>query len=288
MSAFGQARSVAPAFAPGAGFGVSRTLARWGAVAALTRPVLLPALLAALLLLVWEEGLRLGRVSPLLFAPPAAVWQTLLSAWPTLLAQTVPTLTETTASFLLAAALGIVLGTVLTLSVHVRQALFPHILLFQLIPKVALAPLFIIWLGVGSSSRVSFAVFMAFFPVVVSTMTGLVGADRNALRLCRSLTASEWQTFVSVRVPYALPHIFAGLKIAVTMAIIGVVVGEFVTAQAGLGYIIMFATSAAETALVFAAIAVLCAMGLTVYGTVALAEAIVQRRIGVAVTTSEF
>lgn len=280
-----QARPVSPIVLPSlTGAGLARI---WRATIRL-RPIILPILLAGALLVVWDEGLRLGRVSPLLFAPPGAVWQTLVTAWPTLLVQMVPTLSETVASFLLATVLGIVLGTVLTQSELVRRALFPHILFFQLVPKIAVAPLFIIWLGVGPASRVSFAVFMAFFPVVVSTMTGLVSAERNALRLCRSLTASEWQTFLAVRVPYALPHIFAGLKIAVTMAIIGVVVGEFFTAQAGLGYIIMFATSAAETALVFAAIAVLCAMGLAVYGAVAVAEVLVQRRIGVAVTTSEF
>lgn len=285
MPVAGQERSVSPVVLPSlTGAGLEWT---WRAATRL-RPLVLPVLLAAALFVIWEEGLRLGRVSPLLFAPPGAVWQTLVTAWPTLLAQTVPTLSETVGSFLLAALLGIVLGAVLTQSEAVRRAFFPHILFFQLVPKVAVAPLFIIWLGVGSVSRVSFAVFMAFFPVVVSTMAGLVSADRNALRLSRALTASEWQTFLAVRVPYALPHIFSGLKIAVTMAIIGVVVGEFVTAQAGLGYIIMFATSAAETALVFAAIAVLCAMGLAVYGAVAFAEVLVQRRIGVAVTTSEF
>lgn len=284
----GQARAAAVTGGLEIGPAIARALARAGRAATLARPVLLPLLLAAALIVAWDQGLRLARISPLLFASPGAVWQTLAATWPTLLQQTVPTLTETVGSFVLAAGLGIVLGTLLVLSDRVRQALFPHILLFQLIPKVALAPLFIIWLGVGSVSRLSFAVFMAFFPVVISTMTGLVSADRQVLRLCRSLNATKWQTFHSVRIPYALPHIFAGLKIAVTMAIIGVVVGEFITAQAGLGYIIMFATSAAETALVFAAIAVLCAMGLAVYGAVALAEALVQRRLGVSVTTSEF
>ena len=118
--------------------------------------------------------------------------------------------------------------------------------------------------------------------------TTFLSADRNAIRLCEALTASRWQIFCSVRIPYALPHVFAGLKISATMAMIGVIVGEFVTAQEGLGYLIMFATSAAETALVFAAIALLCVIGLALYGSVALVEAIVQKRLGVAITTGAF
>jgi NitT/TauT family transport system permease protein len=118
----------------------------------------------------------------------------------------------------------------------------------------------------GPSSRLAFAVFLSFFPIAVSGVTGFRAADRTALRLCRSLIASTWQTFIKVRVPYAIPHIFAGLKVGVTVATIGVVIGEFVTAQEGLGYNIMFASSAAETALVFAAIILLCAIGMVLYG----------------------
>ncbi|MEP9355779.1 ABC transporter permease [Xanthobacter sp. KR7-65] len=254
----------------------------------LAQRVLLPLAVAILTLLAWEYGTRLAKISPLLIAPPSAVWSTLKESFPILLQQAMPTLTETVVGFLLAALLGVTLGTVLVLSRRVRQALYPHILLFQLIPKVALAPLFIVWLGIGPTSRLSFAVFLAFFPVVVATMAGLMSADRDILRLCTALTATRWQTFVSVRVPYAMPYLFAGLKISVTMAIIGVIVGEFVTAQEGLGYIIMFASSADDTALVFAAIAMLCAVGLSLYGLVALAEVLVQRRLGVSITSSEF
>jgi NitT/TauT family transport system permease protein len=184
--------------------------------------------------------------------------------------------------------IGIVSGTALVLSRRVRQALYPHILTFQLIPKVALAPLFIVWFGVGPTSRLALAVFIAFFPVVISTATGLITADRNVVRMAVSQTATPWQIFYYVRIPYALPHIFAGLKVAVTLAMIGVIVGEFVTAQSGLGYIIMMASSAADTALVFAAIALLCAFGLLLYGAVAFAEWLIDRHLGVSVTSNEF
>jgi NitT/TauT family transport system permease protein len=160
----------------------------------------------------------------------------------------------------------------MTYSNIAREALYPNLVFFQLIPKIALAPLFIIWLGVGSQSRISFAVFIAFFPVVIATTAGLTAVDKNMLRLCRSVTASEWQIFTSVRFPAAIPHIFSGMKIAVTLAIIGVIIGEFITSQAGLGYLIILATSRADTEVSMAAIIVLCVCGLFLYGLVALAE----------------
>jgi NitT/TauT family transport system permease protein len=255
---------------------------------AVARRVLLPTAVAVLVLVAWEYGLRLTHVSPIIIAPPSAIWEVLENNPGILLRQSMPTIASALVGFGLAAALGIFLGAALVLSSAARKAFYPYILILQLIPKVALAPLFIVWLGVGPTSRLSFAVFMAFFPVVIATMTGLMSADRNAVRLADSLTASPWQIFRSVRIPYALPHIFAGLKISATMAMIGVIVGEFVTAQEGLGYLVMFATSAAETALTFAAIALLCVIGLALYGGVVLVEAVVQRWQGVTITTSEF
>jgi NitT/TauT family transport system permease protein len=174
----------------------------------------------------------------------------------------------------------VLLAIAITFSAAVREALYPHIVMFQLIPKIALAPLFIVWLGVGSRSCVVIGVFIAFFPMVVSTASGLLSAKSEILQLCRSLTASEWQVFRLARFPYAMPYIFAGMKVGVTMAMIGVIVGEFITAQAGLGYIIMLASSAGETATVLAAIVVLCGIGLVLYGLVEVGELLVKRWYG--------
>jgi NitT/TauT family transport system permease protein len=254
----------------------------------LWRPVVLPIAFAAFVLLAWQELTIHLHVSSMLLVPPTAIWDVLVQSWPILLAQSWPTLVNTVVGFLLAAGLGITLGGALVVSRRVEQAFWPHILIFQLIPKVAVAPLFIIWLGTGPSSRLAFAVFLSFFPIAVSAATGFRAVDRTALRLCQSLTANTWQTFVSVRLPYAIPHIFAGLKVGVTVAIIGVVIGEFVTAQEGLGYIIMFASSAAETALVFAAITLLCGIGLVLYGFVALAERFVRRWYGAPISVGGF
>jgi NitT/TauT family transport system permease protein len=153
-----------------------------------------------------------------------------------------------------------------------RDSFYPPIVGFQLIPKVALAPLFIVWLGTESASRIAFATFLSFFPVLISTLTGLQNADPTAVRLCRSLTASDWQTFVSVRIPFSLPYFFSATKVAATLAVTGIVVAEFITANAGLGFLILSSGPRMETLTIFAAIFMLCIVGLSLYGTVALLE----------------
>jgi NitT/TauT family transport system permease protein len=246
----------------------------------LGRGVLLPVGFAVLATAGWEVFCRTTRISPVLLPPPSAVWRVLRDNYPILFDQAVPTTIETLLSFALATVLGVGLAVAITFSAWVREALYPNIVMFQLIPKIALAPLFIIWLGVGGVSCTTVAVFIAFFPIVVSTATGLVSAKPEIMQLCRSLTASEWQIFRMARFPYAMPYVFAGMKVGVTMAMIGVIVGEFITAQQGLGYIIMFASSAGETATVLAAIVLLCGIGLVLFGAVAAGEVALKRWYG--------
>jgi NitT/TauT family transport system permease protein len=244
------------------------------------RLVLLPVGFAVVMIALWQILCQMLHVAPILLPPPSAVWAVLHDNYGILLNETLPTLNESILGFIVAVALGVAIAVALTFSPWVREALYPGIVMFQLIPKIALAPLFIVWLGVGETTSVVVAVFIAFFPIVVSTVTGLACAKPEVLQLCKSLTASEWQVFRMVRFPYALPHIFAGMKVSVTMVMIGVVVGEFITAQHGLGYIIMFASGAGETATVLAAIVLLCAIGLGLYGVVGLAELLILRRFG--------
>jgi len=234
----------------------------------------------------WEILCRIAKLSPELLPPPSSVWGVLVGNPAILIQQAIPTTIEIVASFGIASAVGVLLAIAITFSTAVREALYPNIVMFQVIPKIALAPLFVVWLGVGSRSCIVVGIFIAFFPVVVSTATGLVSAKPDVLQLCRSLTASEWQMFRLARFPYAMPYIFAGMKVAVTLAMIGVIVGEFITAQAGLGYIIMFASSAGETATVLAAIVVLCVIGLVLYGLVGIGELLVRRWYGGEMPTS--
>jgi NitT/TauT family transport system permease protein len=244
------------------------------------RLVLLPVGFAVVTIALWQSLCQTLHIPPILLPPPSAVWSVLHDNYGILFGEALPTLTETIVGFAVASVLGVGIAVALTFSAWVREAFYPGIVVFQLIPKIALAPLFIVWLGVGETTSVVVAVFIAFFPIVVSSATGLVSAKPEVLRLCQSLTASEWQMFRMVRFPYAVPYIFAGMKVGVTMVMIGVVVGEFITVQHGLGYIIMFAAGAGETATVLAAIVLLCIIGLGLYGIIGLAELLILRSYG--------
>jgi NitT/TauT family transport system permease protein len=241
------------------------------------RSIVLPLGLAFVVLAAWQLYVTVWNIPAVILPSPISIGRYIVARYDILLMHAVPTTVESAVGFLLALVLGVVLAIVITYSEIAREALYPNLIFFQLIPKIALAPLFIIWLGVGAQSRIAFSVFIAFFPVVIATTAGFLSVDKGMLRLCRSLTASEWQVFTSVRFPAALPHIFSGMKIAITLAIIGVIIGEFITAQAGLGYLIIFATARADTEVSMAAIVVLCICGLLLYGLVALAESIANR-----------
>ena len=241
------------------------------------RGIALPLALAAIVLVGWQLAVTLGHIPPVILPSPVSITEYIIDRYDILLMHAIPTTLESAAAFVLATLLGIALAIIITYSQIAREALYPNLVFFQLIPKIALAPLFIIWLGIGSQSRIAFSVSIAFFPVVIATTAGFASVDKGMLRLCRSLTASEWQIFTSVRFPAALPHIFSGMKIAITLAIIGVIIGEFITAQAGLGYLIIFATARADTEISMAAIVVLCICGLLLYGLVALGETIANR-----------
>lgn len=251
-----------------------------GAAGSALRRIGLPVLFALATLLAWEAAVRLFAIREVLLPAPSAVVARLIDTFPLLMQHAWPTVWESVAGFAIASLLGVALAALLSASALMRDMLYPNVVLFQLIPKIALAPLFIVWLGIGFQSRLTFSVFISFFPVVIATLAGLDHVDQSLLRLCRALTASSWQVFAWVRLPHALPYVFSGMKIATTFAIIGVVVGEFITSQAGLGYLVLFASAQADTALILAAILVLCFFGLAFYGLVALLERWTQRRFG--------
>jgi len=239
--------------------------------------VVLPALTAAGSILAWEAFCRLSGIHPVVLPPPSMVMERFFRFLPLIASHAVPTTLEALAAFFLACVLGCGLAMLVVLSRRIREALWPNLVFFQLIPKIALAPLFIVWLGIGSESRLTFALFVTFFPMLVATVTGLEHVDRDMLRLCRSVGASRLQVMFSVRFPIAIPFIFSAMKISITLAIIGIIVGEFITSQRGLGYLILFASSRQETALSMAAMVMLCIVGLVLYGAVALAERLMKR-----------
>jgi NitT/TauT family transport system permease protein len=236
-------------------------------------PILvLPIATAFLFLAAWQMIAVLGHISPAILPPPTMVLAQLTENFSLIMKHTYPTTVETLLAFGISIPLGIVLAALLVYSTVAQQALYPNIIFFQLIPKIALAPLFIVWLGIGPSSRITFSVFICFFPILIATAAGLRAVETNMLRLCRSLRMSEWQVLVRVRFPTSPPYVFSGMKISVTLAIIGVVVGEFIASQQGLGYLILFASSRQQTDLALACITVLCVVGLLLYGLVVVAE----------------
>jgi NitT/TauT family transport system permease protein len=239
--------------------------------------LLLPVVTAFVFLLTWQAIAVLGHISPTILPPPTMILQQLTENFPLIMKHTIPTTVETLLAFGISIPLGIALAALMVYSTTAYQALYPNIIFFQLIPKIALAPLFIVWLGIGSSSRITFSIFICFFPILIATVAGLQSVETNMLRLCRSLRMSTWQVLIRVRFPSSPPFIFSGMKVAVTLAIIGVVVGEFIASQAGLGYLILFASSRQQTDLALACIAVLCVVGLALYGAVVLAEKAVMR-----------
>lgn len=244
------------------------------------RRILLPTLLGVAVLALWHIAVTRGSVSPIILPPPSRVLGTLWANLPLLREHGYYSAFEALAALAISSALGLLLALVISTSRVVRAAVYPNLLVFELVPKIALAPLFIIWVGTGSESRLLFATFLAFFPVLVATLAGLRATDPMLVRLCQALGASGWQTFSQLRLPYALPYVFSGLKIASVMAMIGIIVGEFITGNQGLGYITMFAASNMETSLMLAAIMLLCIVGVALYGLVAVAESLINRRYG--------
>lgn len=233
---------------------------------------------ASAMILIWQVAAAAQHPSVNAVPTPSAILHVITNNFPIMWPHVFSTTSECIIGFLIAAAAGIALGTLVAYSRLALEALYPHVIFFQIIPKIALAPLFVVWLGVGSTSRLSFAVFSSFFPTLIATLIGLQATRAPFIRLCEATMAPKWRQFLLVRFPFALPYIFSGLKIGVTMAIIGVVIGEFITTQIGLGYIIVFAASQMDLGLVFAAATLLCVVGLLLYGAVVLAERLVLVR----------
>jgi NitT/TauT family transport system permease protein len=150
--------------------------------------------------------------------------------------------------------------------------MYPIILFAQVIPKIAIAPLFVVWLGFGLEPKIWVAVLMAFFPIVVSGMAGLRSVDPEILELTSTMGANPFKTFLKVRLPASLPQLFSGLKVAATLAVTGAVVGEFVGANEGLGYVILQANGNIDTAMLFAALIIMSLLGILLFAIIQIAE----------------
>jgi NitT/TauT family transport system permease protein len=241
------------------------------------RPFVLPATFGAALILLWQALVVIFGYPKVILPAPSDIWAVLLDELPTIWQQTVPTVRDTLAGFAIATVFGVGLAALLSFSRLLRDAIYPLVIVIQLVPKIAWTPLFIVWVGIGWQSRLTVAAFIAFFPIFIAMMAGLESTDRSLVRLCRGLTASPRRTFWLVRLPASVPYLFAGLKIAITLAVIGVIVAEFISSSEGLGFLILKAAALLRTDLILAAIAVLCVIGLVCYGAVHAGELAVRR-----------
>jgi NitT/TauT family transport system permease protein len=223
-------------------------------------------------LVLWQAVARLGDLPRWLLPAPADV---ALAAWEyraSLLTHIGVTLYETLVGFAAAVLVGVPLAALLVSSDFIWRALYPLLAAVQSIPKTAIAPLLLVWLGTGEMPKIIIAFLIAFFPIVVNTATGMVLVEEEAVHLVRSLSATKRQIFWHLRLPNALPYTFSACKVAVTLAVVGASIGEFVGADAGLGYLILIASSQLKTDLAFVAIFLLAALGMALFGAVSVVE----------------
>jgi NitT/TauT family transport system permease protein len=230
-----------------------------------------PALRAVVLvtsLLAWEGAVRAFAVPGFILPAPSSVaealWRGAVSG--VYLQNLWITLAETLLGFATGAAVAFVLGTALAASRPTEYFLYPYIVMFQSMPKVALAPLVVVWFGLGLTSKVVSAALIAFFPLLVNTIVGLRSADEDRVDLMRSLAATELQIFWMLRLPSALPFIMAGLEVAMVFALVGAIVAEFVGSEAGLGMLIQSRNFSMDVAGEFAVLFILAVVGLVLNG----------------------
>jgi NitT/TauT family transport system permease protein len=250
-----------------------------------------PAILLGAVFFVWWLAAEREWVANYLVPRPGQVWDKIVSDWASLMHHSYVTLYETMIGFALASVLGLGTAVLIAYSRTMDKALYPIVLFAQVIPKIAIAPLLVVWFGNGLAPKIILAVLIAFFPVVISGVAGLRSTDPELLELSATMGASRWKTFRKIRFPNALPHLMAGEKVAVTLAVVGAVVGEFVGAGEGLGYVLLLANGNLDSALLFAALILMSLIGILLFVVVEAAEALLipwhaSRRSATPLTTS--
>ena len=263
----------------------SAGLGRW-----LNAPWLRPFGMLALLILAWDLAIRIFDVQPYLVPKPLDVVLAFRSDGPLLLREAVPTTIATLGGFALSALFCIPTAMLIAGSRTVESYIYPLLVFSQSIPKVAIAPLFVVWFGFGIAPKIITAFLLGFFPVVVAGVQGFKALDTDMRDLARSMKCSRWQAFTMVSLPNALPAIFSGLKVSVTLAVVGAVVGEFVGSNSGIGFVLQRSIGNFELPTMFAALVLLALIGVVLFWIVDLAERLLlpwhasQRHVFVATT----
>ena len=231
----------------------------------LTSPGLRPFWLVLMLIVLWDLLIRLFKIPPYLIPNPLSVAKQLVAEWPMLLRETLPTLYATLGGFALSALIGVPIAMWIAYSRVVESFVYPLLVFSQSVPKVAIAPLFVVWFGFGVIPKVIAAFLLGFFPVIVATVQGFKSIEPDVIDLARSMGANPLKVFLKFRLPQAMPAIFSGLKVSVTLAVVGAVVGEFVGSNSGLGYVLQKANGTFDLPLMFAALVILSMIGVLLF-----------------------
>ena len=230
----------------------------------------LPAfVLFALLIVLWQLAVTVFGVREYLLPSPARVLDAMFSSQTRWLDHILVTGAASFGAFLIAAVGGVILGTMIAWSSLMNRALMPFLVFVNTLPKVAIAPLFLLWLGYGILPNMLIGALIGFFPVVINTAVGLSQIDDDMLDLGRVFNAPKWKVFAKIRIPNAYPYILSALKVTATAAVVGAIVGEFVASQNGLGYVIITSQSSMNTPLAFGALVWISVLGLLLFGAVA-------------------
>jgi NitT/TauT family transport system permease protein len=237
-----------------------------------------PFLISALLLVMWQLIVPLTKIPQLILPTPLEILAKIGKSWPLLLSDTQVTLLEVIYGFIAAVAAGIPIALCIFYSRFFAKSIYPILVGLQTIPKVALAPLLVMWFGFGILPKVVISFLIAFFPIVITTVVGLSGLDRQMVYLVQSMGASEFQTFLKVRLPAALPSIFGGFKVAISLSVIGAVIGEYIAAESGLGYRQLTANIQFDSALNFAALICIALCGVVTFAAISGLERLFVRQ----------
>ncbi len=213
----------------------------------------------------WEALVVVFKLPTYLLPKPSEIFISIFYNWQSFLYHSLVTGGETLGGFLLSIIVAIPLGALIVSSFFLEKLLYPPIIVTQAVPKVAIAPLLLIWLGFGITSKVAVAFLVAFFPLVVNTVVGLRSPSSEVIMMVRSLGATRNQTFIKIRFPAALPNIFAGLKVAITLAVIGAIVAEFVGSDSGLGYLMLVSQGVMDTTKMFGAVIAVSVMAILLF-----------------------
>jgi NitT/TauT family transport system permease protein len=250
------------------------TPTRGASLAAGLRRRAAPLIVFVLLFVVWESAVHLTGIKEYLLPPPSKVWTELMKRYPTVMDGAWVTTQEIIAGYLLAVVVSIPLALGVAYSRFIENAIYPVVVFLQIVPKIAIAPLFIIWFGFGFAPKLLLVFLLSFFPIVVASIAGFKSADPDILDFARTTGAGGWKMFAKIRLPQALPDIFTGLKVGAALSATAAVVAEFVASDRGLGYLLLQYNGNLETPMVFAVIVLLSLIGLAVYYVVEIIERI--------------